>query len=222
MSKSGLVLGLSSNLKDLVVFTPLSSLSTIVRSNHGQTRYLSDATLFSHHLHIKTKLLDLVRMLLPPADHNGILLGGEAEPFSDLAPLSLTSPLSVLDITSTRTGNTQQQHLLQDTCGQEKHSEMVGTRNHPKDFPQTPIDSPAKQTTRASGSTTSSSVETTSPSPRVISPLVKHQSRASHLQPRGLRQRHPTQSYGLTPRPPSLSPGSPSAFLSSSGIRSTF
>ena len=55
---------------------------------------------------------------------------------------------------------------------------MVGTRNHPTDFPPTPTESPAKRTTRTSGSTASSSVETSPSSPQVISPLVANMKQA--------------------------------------------
>jgi hypothetical protein len=49
---------------------------------------------------------------------------------------------------------------------------MVGTRNHPRDFPSTPTESPARRTTRASGSTTSSSVQMTPSSTQVSSPSI--------------------------------------------------
>ena len=51
---------------------------------------------------------------------------------------------------------------------------MVGTRNHPKDFPPAPTESPAKRTMRSSGSTTSSSVEMTPPSTQAPSPLTSN------------------------------------------------
>jgi len=85
---------------------------------------------------------------------------------------SWTSPPATQHIVATRTAISQQFSLVYSNHNSQGYSKMVGTRNHPRDFPPAPTESPAKRTTRSSASTPSSSVEMTPPSTQASSPLA--------------------------------------------------